>query len=312
MTGSTGTGSTSGSTTSGSTTDESSSTTEEGPMCNNGIVEGDEECDDAQLSFNGPCIPGCFLNVCGDGHHNFEGEGCDLGEQNGQYGSSCGVDCEEDSFVGCGDGIVQPDYEQCEGDDLHDEYDIECVDCAWGGFRAVFVTSIPFNGAMEGGGLPNHEDPYSGIKLADFRCQQLAGKAELAGTFHAWLSDNNGTEDYSNAADRVKGAGSGVSFRMRNGGVIAESWEELVAEGPSKAVVFTEWGVELDEVPSRTWTNTDQTGMSLGNGDCNGWTTSSPMVGGSIGFTTKEEWVDANAEEVCISKLHLYCFQGEG
>ncbi len=70
MTETTGTGSTSGDTTDAdtSTTDETTEDTSSEPMCNNGIVEGDEECDDMMVSFNGPCIPGCLLNTCGDGH----------------------------------------------------------------------------------------------------------------------------------------------------------------------------------------------------------------------------------------------------
>ncbi|MGB1013037.1 MAG: hypothetical protein ACPG4T_02800 [Nannocystaceae bacterium] len=306
---SSGTGATSGSTTNAETTTTGDTSTTGGAVCSNGVIEGDEECDNAQLSYNGPCLPGCFLNVCGDGHQNFEAESCDEGDQNGMYSVMCGPDCQLDGGQFCGDGLVQEAHEDCEPGEVHDEFDIECQDCVWTGYRIVFVTSVAFDGSMEGGGLDN-EDGLSGVTLADYRCQQLANNEGLPGTYHAWLSDNNDTE-ISNAADRIGGAGLDVSYRMRNGGIVAPSWSALLADGPDKQILFTEEGFDFDNMV-RVWTNTTDIGDTLGEFDCNGWTNSSLEESGSVGLTvTGPLWTDANEDLRCIYKYHLYCFQGE-
>jgi len=301
----TGTGSTSSSTTEDETNEDSSTT--EGPVCNNGVVEGDEECDNAQVSLNGPCLPSCILNVCGDGYQNLEAEGCDEGDQNGMYGVMCDSDCQVDGAQYCGDGLVQSEYEDCESDEVHDEFDIECQDCSWAGFRVVFVTTVAFDGAMEGGGLDN-EPEYSGVTLADYRCQQLADIEELPGTYHAWLSDNNGT-DNSSAADRIGGTDS-VAYRMRNGGIVANSWSSLLADGPNKAIINTELGEPHPNLPTFVWTNTDTSGQPLG-ADCGGWTDATIFEAGALGTTTTEDqWTNADVQP-CQYAYPLYCFQGE-
>ncbi|MGB1275980.1 MAG: hypothetical protein ACPG77_09540, partial [Nannocystaceae bacterium] len=307
---STGSGSTSGDTTDATTgTDETTDDTSSEPMCNNGIVEGDEECDNMDISFNGPCIPGCFHNICGDGHQHIGVEDCDEGNQNGMYGVMCGLDCQQGSAQFCGDGVTQEEYEDCEPGEVHDEFDIECEGCTWAGYRVVFVSSVEFDGAMHGGGLS--DDGKSGVALADLHCQQLADAAELPGTYNAWLSDNNDIPGYSSAAERIGGANSEASYRMRNGGLVATSWNDLIANGPSKAIVFTEEGEPLDQVPSRIWSNTTPSGHSLGEFDCAGWTENSVLDAGSYGQTTTGPiWTDANANNLCTYKYRLYCFQG--
>jgi cysteine-rich repeat protein len=112
-------------------------------VCGNGLVEPGEDCDDGDgnqqnecladctfascgdgflwLGFeecdpgadaigpNEACVPGCLVNVCGDG---FDGpaEQCDDG--NGQTGDGCNNDCTTGT---CGNGIVDPG-EQCDDD----------------------------------------------------------------------------------------------------------------------------------------------------------------------------------------------------
>jgi len=173
----------------------------------------------------------------------------------------------------------------------------------------VFVSSIRFDGAMEGGGLPN-ENNKSGLALADYRCQQLADTAEIPGTFRAWLSNNNGSPD-SNVAARLGNLDSDTSYQMRNGGLVAPSWEYLVANGPKKPIFYTEWGMPLDEV-ALVWTNTTQAGTALGGSDCVGWTNSTQSELGSIGITQESGWTDFNDALQCHKPRYLYCFQGEG
>lgn len=306
-----GSGSTSGDTTDASTsTSDSDSDSGNMPGCGNGIVEGDEECDSIPLSETGACLPGCTLNVCGDGFVHSGVEACDQGQQNGMYGAMCTELCEVGGAY-CGDDIIQPDYEDCEPGDIHDEFDIECQACFWGPYRIVFASSLLFDGAMNNDDLDNNNK--TGLNRADLHCQQLAEEALLEGTFHAWLSDNNGVEGHSNAADRISGPGTNVSFRMRNGGVVATSWEELVANGPSKAIIKNEWGDDIPEVPSWVWTNTNNQGISSLGNDCNGWTTNSLAEFGSTGVTVTahDSWSDAGDTFPCKKKLHIYCFQGQ-
>ncbi len=278
------------------------------PACGNGIVEGDEECDSLSLSESGPCLPNCILNVCGDGFVHQDFEACDLGGQNGQYGVLCSEDCE---FGGayCGDGVLQLDYEDCELGEIHDEFDVNCDTCSWGPYRVVFVTSVVFDGAMHTDSLP--DEGKSGLALADLHCQQLADAAELEGSFYAWLSDNNGVQNFSNARDRIDGTNSGASYRMRNGGLVAPSWEALVADGPSKPIVFTEAGITINEIPNRVWTNTGTQGTSLEETDCNGWTASTLVTTGSTGKAGLSATWTNDANFPCQQFLHLYCFQGE-
>lgn len=82
----------------------------QGPMCGDGVVEGDEECDlgDGQNGMGGAaCRDNCVMNVCGDGYVA-EGELCDDGNTNNE--DDCTNDCGPAS---CGDGVTQPP-EQCD------------------------------------------------------------------------------------------------------------------------------------------------------------------------------------------------------
>ncbi|MGB1017198.1 MAG: hypothetical protein ACPG4T_23880, partial [Nannocystaceae bacterium] len=184
--------------------------------------------------------------------------------------------------------------------------------CAWEGFRLVFVSSVTFDGSLQGGGLPSPNDNATGVALADFRCQQLADKEGLDGTFHAWLSDNNGTNK-SNAASRIVGADTNTSYRMPNGVLVANSWTQLLAEGPSNPIVYREDGMPLDDVPAWVWTNTNLEGQSLTANTCGGWTQNMNNTIGHTGITVMgPDWTDSAMAYTCQKSYRLYCFQGEG
>ncbi len=62
--------------------------------CGNGIIEADEQCDPGAAAI-GPeqaCVPGCALNVCGDGMPGPD-ESCDDGD--GDDDDACHLDCTE-------------------------------------------------------------------------------------------------------------------------------------------------------------------------------------------------------------------------
>lgn len=68
--------------------------------CGNGVVEGDEECDDANADEQDGCLSTCLLPFCGDGVVHTDEE-CDDGNTNDDDG--CSNSCVALPF--CGDGI---------------------------------------------------------------------------------------------------------------------------------------------------------------------------------------------------------------
>lgn len=108
-----------------------------GPQCGNGIVDGDEECD--QGPSNGipgaECTQRCVANVCGDGHIGAE-EACDDG--NNVEGDACTHDCQEPvAPCSCGDGQVdEACNDQCDEGLENGSVDSFCTDrctLAWCG-----------------------------------------------------------------------------------------------------------------------------------------------------------------------------------
>ena len=80
-----------------STSDASTSSTGADPVCGDGAVEGDEDCDDAGESAT--CDDDCTLATCGDGVVNITAaEQCDEGGES----ATCDVDC---TAATCGDGV---------------------------------------------------------------------------------------------------------------------------------------------------------------------------------------------------------------
>lgn len=92
------------------------------PYCGDGIVQGwlGEVCDDGvNDGAYGGCGLGCsyFVPRCGDAVVDaMNGETCDDGINSGAYGT-CTSDCQKAPH--CGDGILQPEYEQCDDGELN-------------------------------------------------------------------------------------------------------------------------------------------------------------------------------------------------
>ncbi len=101
--------------TSGSTGSESSGGA---AVCGDGVVEGEEACDDGDLDASDACLPTCELAVCGDLVVQVGVEDCDDG--NGIDSDKCTNACH---FSECGDGIKGPG-EGC--DDGNDEDKDDC------------------------------------------------------------------------------------------------------------------------------------------------------------------------------------------
>ncbi|MCA9691256.1 MAG: hypothetical protein KC636_16755 [Myxococcales bacterium] len=324
LTGTDGDSSTGSSSSTGETDD-----TEPAPFCSDGAVDPGEECDQGLENSNeGACTLNCEAAVCGDGLLWIGHEECDDG--NNDDGDACVAGCVPAS---CGDGFLFEGNEECEPGDIDDNQEYVCgVDCKWSPVvaapRVVFLSSVKFLGDMSlyepslgDYSLSDFPDGgETGVLLADARCQALAALAELAqpSTFHAWLSDNNGT-DTSNAVDRLHPNASPqlqAGYTLPGGPMIATSFASL-AQGLTAAILEDEHGAIVNG-QAYVWSNTSDQGEALGLVDgmgkptsCESWHSSSPERSGQLGFATdaKTQWTDAGSVMHCGLANRLYCFQ---
>ncbi|MEZ4385822.1 MAG: DUF4215 domain-containing protein [Nannocystaceae bacterium] len=114
-----GSGSDSDSTSSTTSASESDTDTTDGNVCGDGILGGDEQCDDGDMngSARSTCNEDCTTKaaVCGNGVEEV-GEECDDG--NTDDGDGCAADCTIEITNVCGDGMLGDD-EQCDdGNDV--------------------------------------------------------------------------------------------------------------------------------------------------------------------------------------------------
>jgi cysteine-rich repeat protein len=291
--------------------------------CGDGVVQVvHEECDEGALNGpNAPCNADCKLNVCGDGDRGPD-EPCDDG--NTDDTDACTSLCE---IASCGDGLVhvgtescdaQGDSETCDGDctpaECGDGYanlvaGEECddgnkssLDNCYPSCKAptmlVFITSEVYQGDL------------GGLAGADAKCQSLAKKAGVVGTFKAWL----GTSDVPSATRLYHSPGR---YKQLDGVVVADNFESL-RNGPMHApVTITETKQNVDDLMDggdhdAFWSG--EGGFSDGeDGYCNNWTSSSWDDDGSItatyvsGYGTKEA---GSAWTSCYSSsMPLLCVQ---
>jgi uncharacterized repeat protein (TIGR01451 family) len=145
--------STSVSTSSRASTSQSSSVTSLG-FCGDGIVNGNEECDNGSQNGNGPdqCRPSCVRPRCGDAIKDSI-EQCDDGNTN--IADACAPSCR---FPGCGDGYVNATAgETC--DDGNTSYTPGCnLLCQCSAPSWDLAPVAPLNGINgEGTGFANHD-----------------------------------------------------------------------------------------------------------------------------------------------------------
>ncbi len=103
---------------------DASSSGGDGPVCGDGVVEGDEVCDDGNTVDEDACLGDCSAEAsCGDGVVWAGQEECDDG--NDDESDGCSSSCKAST---CGNGTVEGD-EQC--DDGNTDNDDSCLDtCA--------------------------------------------------------------------------------------------------------------------------------------------------------------------------------------
>jgi cysteine-rich repeat protein len=258
-------------------------------MCGNGVVEGDETCDDGNAMGGDGCSVVCmFEAVCGDMQVG-PGETCDDG--NMMAGDGCGPTC---LLEGCGDGVKQG-RETC--DDGNTVGGDGCSDQCVLDYLHVFVTKTGYSGAL------------GGVLGADMVCQKEA-EGLLPGAYRAWIAT---TED-DRPAIRFATSG-GVPYRMRDGTQIVSDFSGLnndiqhpidqTASGES--VMADNLGCSITR---SVWTGLENDGHPVLNAVCAGWTSAEDGNSGHAGYLNNSnyEWTDA-CDATCSRMNRLYCFQ---
>jgi len=297
--------------------------------CGDGVLAGDEACDDGNLSNEDGCTASCRPASCGDGFVQ-PGEQCDLGPDNANTGA-CTLACH---LPKCGDGYVQPaSDEQC--DDADADNSDDCLNtCAASncgdGFVQVDVEVCDDGNAVDGDGCSAScggetrlvfvtSDQYTGdlggLAGADAKCQALAERAGLPGTYMAWLSD-----DVDSPSTRFT---QGTGYYMRvDGGVIAANWADLVDGQLWVPISVTELGgpapiVAQDCGPGSNLpcvrTNTRADGTRYTDAHCGEWTNAADKHS-SVGLADEHDgaWTriaESIGNTVCMYLTSIYCFQ---
>ncbi len=284
----------------------SSSTGAWGPICGDGIVEGDEACDDGTEgnTLTGACLPGCMLATCGDGLVQAGVDECDMGAANNfEYGGCNATTCKFNSR--CGDGDLDPPHEVCDPGAPTGQDEIECDNaCRFAG-RIVFLSSAQYTGNL------------GGLAAADKLCQGLAKTFDLSGapSYRAWLSDADSSplQRFDHGPDLQS-----VPYVLRNGLQVAADFDDLIANGPSVPITLTETGETLTQ--RRVWTNTGVDGDVFSSSNhCGDWGSASLKDSARSGLNSAPEanlsdwklygqWT-SHLGSSCFESSQLYCFE---
>jgi len=153
--------------------------------------------------------------------------------------------------------------------------------------KRIFVTSTTYQGNL------------GGLSGADNKCQQIAESASLGGIWKAWLSTPG-----TSALSRIVHGND--YYKLVNGTVIANNWNDLTDGSLLAPINVTESGVNLD---TTVWTNTLPDGYQEPF-SCGDWTSVSSGINGVIGKSseTSAYWSDFD-RAYCSSSNSLYCFE---
>lgn len=309
-------------------------TSDDAPVCGNGVLEEGEECDDGNLEVRDACLPTCKNAACGDGIVWTGMEECDDG--NG-VDDSCTNGC---AMGGCGDGIVWIGQEECDdGNQSNDDactnlcQKIECGDGELQGDEAcddgntideddcsnecvasryVFITSLRFNGDLKQHTEQQYyvdvDDAFTGLDRADALCEAVAEHGNLPSRlpWRAWLSDDTGSP-----STRFDTSFAGY-YRLLDGTPVTKGFAGLAIIPLLNAINVGESG-PIPDGAGAAWTNTnpDGTVTDMMN-HCENWSQGGQLIVKSfIGMvdSTDETWTNYDEMISCAAGLHLYCFQ---
>lgn len=166
-----------------------------------------------------------------------------------------------------------------------------------GTFKYVFVTSSTTAGN------------FGGVAAADTICSSLAGGAGLGGTWKAWVSTDSSNDPESRFTH------STIPYRLVNGTIIANDWNDLTDGNLTNGIILDEAGVDHNG-DGHPWTNVEEDGTSTGTtNNCNNWTVDGNGTNGINGWYVgaDNEWSHTtyyNTGLACDSYwFRLYCFQ---
>ncbi len=310
------TGTTSDPTTASSTSSTGSSESTDSPgMCGDAVLDDGEECDQGADNQNdGECTLDCKTAVCGDGLVWSGVEECDDAVDNGNHYDGCSPACTENPR--CGDSVLDIQFEDCDygvnnGTGESNGMNGPCSSgCRWDA-RTVFLSSLLYTGDLTDGEL-------KGLAGADSLCQARAWAAGMQrwNTFMAWLSDGHTGPLKRFVPIPVR------PLVLPNGELVANSFSELVLNGPGEGIRVDEFGMPLP--PSLVWTNTGITGEPAREDDhCNGWSTAALGPTASVGLShmshesmdewnlwqMEKQWTSKLEDWMCIEQARLYCFE---
>jgi hypothetical protein len=199
-------------------------------------------------------------------------------------------------------GCVSPDGDK--GDVVYNaDYNVMqwCDGAYWTGFKKtdadkiVFITSTTQTGNL------------GGVAGADGICNTRAAAGSLPGTYKAWIATTAGNDPASSFTKKTV-LNQNQRYRLTNGTVIANNWDDLVDGTLAAAINRDEFN---NAQTGEAWSNADSAGVSVGTVHCTNWTTSS---GGSnrgrtgSSASTTATWANTN-NPTCSNALRLYCFQ---
>jgi hypothetical protein len=159
--------------------------------------------------------------------------------------------------------------------------------------KVIFATQTAVSGRISFGGKEGRE-------AADLLCNDEARKAELAGTYIAWLS--KGEED---AIERIPESTAG--WKLPSGSLVFPSRAHILeGKGPlvpilrtaDKSILVSDFGV---------WTATYENG-TMQNPSCNDWkSTQGTGVGGNL-YAVDRRWTN-DRTDYCSDQRRIVCFE---
>lgn len=158
--------------------------------------------------------------------------------------------------------------------------------------KLVFVTSSVHWGRL------------GGIEGADTACSRRASEANLPGTYLAWIADSVASPDTRFA--RAEGA-----YLRTDGELVADSYDDLIANGPRVTISVNERGRKTHWLPGTAWTNVSEDGTTRSDTrTCDDWTTHHGAVS-YYGWYAREDdhWTEGHLKGFCSTPRRLYCFQ---
>jgi len=263
--------------------------------CGDGLLQpaNDEECDDGPANDNASeCTEACTIAKCGDGHKQEGVEECDDGPENEAdvYGGCTPMTC----TLGprCGDGETQKSNEECDlGEELNGLEDGACTKlCKFGG-KVVFATSKLYDGNL------------GGFVGADDKCNTLAMVAGLAnaGNFMAWLS-------IGDESPLTRMTPYEHPYVLTDGQtVLATKWSDLIDGALAGAITLDETGAPNNS--DRAWTGTTAMGEAS-SPTCDGWMNGTKDFAGLQGSLAamNAEWSE-KAPKLCSGSARLVCVE---